>query len=189
MVQDLKADTAKLNEVGKIETNIVRYNDTLFTLLQQPSKNADAKKILEFIANSHSMYPFHPSGGAIAAIKNELHLKQFSNSRIIGYIATYETHVELLHTLEDITLQYQRSYLDPFLRLHFTAVDLDIAFKYLPLKSVRTRNLTQEDLTQLGAEMVLIRINTNELITDNERLKKDAINLLRYIKQEYDVQE
>ncbi len=47
------------------------------------------------------------------------------------------------------------------------------------------RNLTQEDLTQLGAEMVLIRINNDELIRDNEELKQDASDVLQYVTKQF----
>lgn len=189
LVQDLKADTAKLNEINRGETEIIKYNDTLFNLSQQPLKKADVQKILWLAAHSDSMYPFHPSGGAIAAIKNELHLKQLSNSKIIGYIAAYESHIELLHTLQDITLQYQRTYLEPFLLLHFTPANLDVAFEFQPVANVQTRNLSQEDLTRLGTDMVLIRLNTKGLINENQRLKTDAVNLLKYITKEYGLEE
>jgi hypothetical protein len=189
LVQDLKADTTSLNGIYAADKQILKDNDSLFTLLQQPLAKADTKKIQKFAADSHDMWPFHPSGGAIAAIKNELHLKQLSNSKIIGYIAKYEGHIELVHTLQDITLQYQRSFLDPFLRFHFTPANLQAAFNYSAIPNAQMRNLTQEDLTQLAADMVLIRINTNELIRDNLWLKADAINLLQYVKKQYDLDE
>jgi len=190
LVQDLKADTVRLNEIYQGETRIVKYNDTLFNLLQQPLKEADTKRIQRFVADSHSLWPFHPSTGAITAIKNELHLKQFSNSKIISYIANYEAHIELLHTVQDIDLQYQRSYLDPFLVQHFTPNNLNAAFnKKLSAPNAQMRNLTQEDLTQLDADMVLIRINSNEQVDDNKKLKADAVNLLRYVNKQYQLEE
>jgi len=189
LVQDLKADTTSLNGIYAADKLILKDNDSLFNLLQQPLAKADTKKIQKFAADSHDMWPFHPSGGAIAAIKNELHLKQLSNSKIIGYIAKYEGHIELVHTLQDITLQYQRSFLDPFLRFHFTPANLQAAFNYSAIPNAQMRNLTQEDLTQLAADMVLIRINTNELIRDNLWLKADAINLLQYVKKQYGLDE
>jgi uncharacterized protein with ParB-like and HNH nuclease domain len=127
--------------------------------------------------------------GAFTAIKNELHLKQFSNSEIITYISKYEEHIELLHTVQDITLQYQRNFLDPFLARHFTPTNLDAAFNNFSAVNAEMRNLTQEDLTQLGAEMVLVRINSNELVSDNKLLEKDAIDLLQYVKKQYHLED
>ena len=45
LVQDLKADTVQLDEIYRAESQIVKNNDTLFTLLQQPLAKADTKKI------------------------------------------------------------------------------------------------------------------------------------------------
>jgi hypothetical protein len=142
-------------------------------------------RLQQLIVRSHDFWPFHPSAGAIGAIKNELQLKQFSSSKMIGFIAEYEGHIDLLHTVQEITLQYQRSYLDPFLVQHFSATSLDAAFNRKSGIAAEVRNLSPEDLPKLGAEMVLIRINTNELLRDNRQLKNDAANLLRYTNAQY----
>ena len=187
LMQDLKADTANLNIIYKHEARILKSNDTLFVILQQPLNKVNAINLQRLAADSHSLWLFHPSAGAIGAIKNELHLKQFSNSDIIGHIANYEKHIELLHTVQDITLQYQRNFLDPFLYQHFTPADLDAAFNHSVIADEKMRNLSQDNLTQLAAQMVLIRINNKELINDNRMLEKDATELLQYITRRYDL--
>jgi hypothetical protein len=185
MVRDLKTDTNRLNDIIVNEKKILRSNDTLFNLLQVPFEKLDTKRMQKVAINAHNMWPFHPSLGAIAAIKNELHLKQFANSEIISYIARYEGNIELLHTVQEITLQYQRNFLDPFFSRHFTPANLKAAFSHTTEPDEKMRNLTQEDLEQLGAEMVLIRINNDELIRDNEELKQDAVDLLQYVTKQY----
>ncbi len=185
LVQDLKADTAQLNIIFREETKIARHNDTLINLLQQPLAKADLRKLQKLVADSHSMWLFHPSAGAISAIKNELHLKQFSNSEIIGYFATYERHIELLHTDQDINLQYQRLYLDAFLTQHFTPSNMAAAFGNSPVPNAQMRDLTQENMDQLATDMVLIRIITNEMLKDNRLVKADATELLQYVKKQY----
>jgi len=189
LVQDLKADTNALNDVYKAESRILAANDSLFTLLQQPLPKTDIRKIEELIITSHSMWPFSPTGGAISAIKSELHLKQFANSKIIGYIARYEGHAELLRTVQNITLEYQHNYIDSFLRLHFTSANLKSAFEDQIIKDAEMRNLTQNDLTQLSVDMNLIRVNTYELVRDNRQLKDDAAKLLQYVKEQYHPEE
>jgi hypothetical protein len=189
MVQDLEADTTRLNDIILNETKILRSNDTLFSLLQVPLEKLDTKRMQRVAISAHNMWPFHPSLGAIAAIKNELHLKQFANSEIIRFIARYEGNIELLHTVQDINLQYQRNFLDPFFSRHFTPANLNAAFNHTSELDEKMRNLTQEDLTQLGAEMVLIRINNDEMIRDNKELKQDASDLLQYVTKQYHLSE
>jgi hypothetical protein len=184
LVRDLKTDTSQLREVDSAETSILKANDSLFNLLQQPLAKADTKTIQRLINASHNMWPFHPSLGAVGAIKNEMHLKQFSDSEIIGYIANYEGHIDLLNTAQGVNLQYQRTYLDPFLRLHFTPANLDAVFNHRPISS-QMRNLTQEDLTQLSADMVLVRLVTHELIVDHKRCMDSAVKLLKYVTKQY----
>lgn len=185
LVQDLKSDTAALNSAYRGETRIVRANDSLFDILQQPLAQADLGKIQKFIGLSHSLWPYHPSMGAITAIKNELHLKQFSESEIIHYISTYEAHIDLLHIVQNITLEYQRNYFDPFLIKHFTPGNLQAAFSHVAIPQTGMRNLTQDDLTQLASQLVMIRINTHELLDDNRMLLKDAVELLNYVTKQY----
>jgi len=189
LANDLKADATHLDEIRQEETKIAKGNDTLFNLLQQPLAKADLKKIQQLAVNAHSMSLFHPSEGAINAIKNELHLKQFSNSQIISYFSRYEKHIELVRTAQEINLQYQRIYLDPFLTQHFTPENLDAVFNHQPLKNVQMRNLTQEDLTQLRTDMVLINVITKELLRDNNSLKQDVADMLHYVNEQYDLED
>jgi hypothetical protein len=185
LVHDLKVDTTALNKAYRGEVKMVRYNDTLFTLLQQPLQKADKKRIQKLLAGSHSMWLFHPSAGAMAAIKNELHLKQFSSSEMISYFSKYEGDIELLHTAQDVNLQYQRIYLDPFITQHFTPGNMVAAFGVSSIPNSQMRNLTQADFNQLAADMVLIRVVTNEMIEDNRQVMKDAMDLLRYVTKHY----
>ncbi|HEY8928151.1 MAG TPA: hypothetical protein VIM55_03110 [Mucilaginibacter sp.] len=178
---DLRADIDQLNNADNGETQIVKANDSLFNMLSLPLKTIDMKKVQMLAARSHSLWLFHQSTGAVNAIKNELHLEQFSNSKIISYISAYETHIALLHITQDIALQYQRNMLEPFLRAHFTADNLYASFNKGKGLTALTRNLTDSDLEQLRTDLVLIRINSNELITKNRAAKADAENLIKYV--------
>jgi len=189
LIRDLKTDTMQLNQIYREEHKILNANDSLINLSQQPPDKKNNESLLRLIIISHNMWPFHYSSGAIAAIKNEIHLKQFSNSDMIGNISEYEKHIDLLQTVQQITLQYQRTYIDPFLLRHVGVADLNTAFSDLPLKNPEMRYLSQEDMNQLGGDMVLLRINTNELLRDNLWVKADADTLLQYIKKQYDLEE
>lgn len=187
LVADLKADTSSLKEVIGEQTKILQANDSLFTLLQQPLVTADLSQIQRLIIASHNLWPFHPAAGAIGAIKNELHLKQFAHSQLISHIADYEGSIDLLHTAQHVYLQYQRNMLDAFLREHFTPDNLRAAFDHKPLPDAKMRNLTQADLTQLAADMVLIRVVSDEIVRDDRSVRGKAVNLLKYTISEYDL--
>ena len=185
LVSDLKADTARLNKVIDAQTKILQANDSLVTLAQRPLATADLNQIQRLIIYSHSLWAFHPAGGAIAAIKNELHLKQFAHSQLISHIADYEGDIDLVHTVQDIYLQYQHNMLDAFLREHFTPGNLLAAFDHKPLPDAQMRNLTQSGLTQLAADMVLIRVVSDEIVRDDISVKENAVNLLNYTISQY----
>lgn len=187
LVQELKADTAQLNRAINFQEHVIKANDSLFMLSQQPLAKADLKEMQKLIIALHNLFPFHPTGGASAAIKNELHLKQFAESDIIHYIAQYERGTELAHTTQDVYLQYQRTMLDPFLRLHFTPGNLDAAFNQKPPLNAQMRNLTQADLTQFSADMALTKVVSTELIRDYKEVKERATTLLQYVQKQYDL--
>ena len=189
LVRDLKADTVQINLDYRGVADMMKSNDTLFAMLQQPIAKIDFKKLQLLIANAHSIYLFHPSMGAIGAIKNEIHLKQFANSKMIGFIADYERHIELTHTIQDILMQYQRAYLDPFLSSHFTPANLDNSFSDKPVLTSQLRNLTQADLTQLAANMVLVKISLREQLRDVNFIKDDIMNMLKYVREQYHPEE
>jgi len=189
LVQDLKADTVQLNRIYREEDSIYKYNDTLINLLKLPLARADTRRIQKMVANSHSMWLFHPSAGALNAIKSQVHLKQISNSEIISYFALYERHIELIHTAQDINLQYQRTYLDPFITAHFTPANLEASFANNAQPTAQMRNLTQGDLDQLATDMVLMRLITHEMIIDNRQVNADALSLLQYVQKQFHPEE
>jgi hypothetical protein len=51
------------------------------------------------------------------------------------------------------------------------------------------RNLTQADLDQLAADMVLIRIISKEMVRDNKAVRKDAVNMLHYVIKQYSLED
>lgn len=185
LVQDLQQDTSRLNQIYYAESEIFKADSGLIDLLQKPVKEVEIDQLQTLIGKSHNLWPFYPSAGARTAIKNEIHLKEFSSSKMIGLIDAYERHIDLLNTVTDITLQYQRMYIDPFLVEHFNSAGLNKVFNNKPDAKAEVRNLSQEDLTRLGSEMSLISINTWEILKNNRGLFEDAVGLLQYIKERY----
>src|SRR5579862_9159289 len=89
LVEDLKTDTISLHQIDSAESKIYRRTDTLILMLRQPLSKIDNKNFQRLTMACYSLWPFHPTLGAITAIKNELHLKQFANSKISSLIAGY----------------------------------------------------------------------------------------------------
>jgi hypothetical protein len=108
LVHDLKKDTAALNKNISLENIFTRKEDSLFYLLQQPIAKADLKKMQELILDCYSVTIFRASTGAITEIKNELQLKQLSNSKIMSYITDYETKLSRLQYMENYQEQNER---------------------------------------------------------------------------------
>src|SRR5580698_9253363 len=114
LVRDLKIDTASLNENILYEKKMGRRNDSLFTILQQPVDKIDRKRMQQLILSAYNLKLFYPSLGAITAIKNELHIKQFANSKIAMYITSYEDRAKVLKELEDVQKRNLSTYVEDF---------------------------------------------------------------------------
>jgi hypothetical protein len=187
LVTELKSDTVQLRQIDSAESKIQMRIDTLLLSLQQPIAKADMRNIQRLINRCYSLWPFHPNTGAISAIKNEIRIKQLSNSKIAYYIGGYEGRVAIEHKLEDMQSQLMDKVIQSFLSEHFTPINLHAIIDGKPIVNAQMRNLTQSDLTQLAVNMELIRgFNKNQL-QYIRRTKNDAVELINYVKKQYDL--
>src|SRR5579872_2096738 len=90
LMQDLKTDTANLDKLITSQKTFLKNDDSLMLILEQPFADMDKIKFQQLVYNTLSIRKFNISDGNISAIKNELHLKQFANSKITTYIGEYE---------------------------------------------------------------------------------------------------
>jgi hypothetical protein len=189
LMQDLKSDTLFLQKEIDYESVLVKKNDSLFFLLQQPIAKTDTRKIQRLIFNCYNYVLFHQSSGAITAIKSQLQLKQFSESRIAKYIADYESEIQILKALEKIQGDNLDGDLTPFFKLHFMPQNLYAFIHKKPLVNSELRDITQNDLTQLSMDMEMIQSFNNDMITCQHKLKNKAVKFIEYIKKEYNLKD
>lgn len=190
LVRDLQTDTSSLNENIAYEKVMGKRNDSLFNILQQPLAQIDRKKLQELALRAYNLKLFYPSLGAIAAIKNELHIKQFANSKIAMYITAYEDRAKVLKELEDVQKHNLSTYVEDFFKDHFTPLNMKSAFiDEKPVVDDEMRDLNQNSLTRFSIELTLIQGFNNDLISYDKKLKANAVDLLNYVKKQYDLEE
>ena len=95
---------------------------------KQPLDKIDRIKMQQLVLRAYNLKLFYPSLGAITAIKNELHIKQFANSKIAVYITGYEDRAKVLKELEDVQMRNLSTYVEDFFKDHFTPVNMRAAF-------------------------------------------------------------
>ena len=190
LVRDLEIDTASLRDNAAFERIIDKRDDSLFDILQQPLEKIDRKRMQSLILKAYSLKLFYPTLGTIAAIKNELHIKQFSNSKIAFYMTNYEDRAKVLKELEDIQKQNLANYIEGFMKDHFTPVNMHAAF-YNERSVVNgdLRNLKQDDLMRFGVEITLIEGFNKDLISYDKKLQANAVELINYIKKQYKLED
>jgi hypothetical protein len=186
LVRDLKNDTMILRENAAFERIMDKMDDSLFNMLQQPLEKIDRKRMQHLILKAYSLKLFYPSLGAIDAIKNELHIKQFANSKIAMYMNNYEDRAKVLKELEDIQKQNLSNYVGGFLKNHFTPANMHASFyDEKPISNGDMRNLTQDDLTRFSVELTLIEGFNKDLISYDKKLQANAVELINYVKKQY----
>jgi len=189
LVRDLKNDTANLQENILYEIKLGKRIDSLYAILQQPIATIDKKELQWLINKTYNMKLFYPSLGAITAIKNELHIKQFSNSKISFFITNYEARAHVLKELEDVQEQNLTNDIKSFFKDHFTPVNMYALSHDRPVVNGDMRNLTQNDITRLGVAIVLIGSFNDDLISYDKKLKQDAVNTIRYVTKQYNLED
>ena len=191
LVNDLKKDTAALNKNISLETLFTRKEDSLFYLLQQPIGKADLKKMQELILDCYNVTIFRASTGAITEIKNELNLKQLSNSKIMSYITDYESDLSRLQYMENYQQQNEREYIQTFIVAHFTAANMRSSTTSgfnNNVTDAQVRNLFQNDMTQLSVSLEDIEAYDKIFITNYSKTKETAERLMNYVTDEFDLQ-
>ena len=187
LVQDLKNDSAILNNNILKDSLLIKKTDSLFYLLQQPLSKWDSKKLQELIITIYNINLFQPSSGAMSAIKNELQLKRFANSNITVYISNYETVQSLLKTVEQFQMENLKEYIQGFMTAYFTPANAYSALNSATITSGDLRNITQNDLTQLSVNIMFIK-NYNALLADkSSQLRDKASEFIQYINKEFDL--
>ena len=189
LVEDLKTDTLSLEQLNKSENLQIAKNDTLMHILKQPLTQANKVKMQDLILFCYDVNSFHPANGAITAIKNELHLKSLSDTKLMSYIANYESIESFYQSLYVTQYQNLRGYLQPFLTQHFTTENLDVGTFNRKLLNSDLRNLTQNDMTQLASDVAIIKIVNRYLYHYNRDVKKKAEKLMQYAKKQFQVEE
>jgi hypothetical protein len=190
LVSDLKNDTTVLRENIAFERAMDKKGDSLFYILQQPMEKIDKKRMQYLVLKMYSLKLFYPSLGAIAAIKNELHIKQFANSKIATYITNYEDRAKVLKELEDIQKRNLENYIGDFLKDHFTPANMhDSFYNEKPIANGDMRNLTLEDLTRFSVELTLIQGFNKDLISYDKKLQANAAELINYVKKQYSLED
>jgi hypothetical protein len=189
LIQDLINDSMILSNNISKENLLIRKSDSLFYLLQQPLSKVDTRRLQELVITCYSINLFQPSSGAISAIKNELHLKQFARSNITLYISNYETFQALLKTIEKFQEDNLKEYVQGFITAHFTPSNAYSSLSSISSSSILNgdlRNLTQTDLVQLSIDIVFVK-NYNALLAEiSKQLMGKSSEFIQYANKEFE---
>jgi hypothetical protein len=89
LYEDLKKDTAYLNQIIKIKEWHAAKLDSLFYFMALPELQKNATDIYYYSAFINLTLPFNPKDATIQQLRNSGSLRYFSNPRLYNAITTY----------------------------------------------------------------------------------------------------
>jgi hypothetical protein len=189
LAKDMQSDTLHLQEIIDIEAIQKNKIDTLFFLLQQPIAKTDMITIQRLMVDSWSIKLFHAASGSMLAIEKELSIKQFSNSQMPELIAGYEALVNLNKEVENLILRMGEKDLESFFYAHFTPQNIHELFNgSVPMINNKMRNVVQNDFDELCVRLELMQAIILGLIQNDKKLKEAAVNIIAYVRKQYDLE-
>jgi hypothetical protein len=76
-------------------------------------------------------------------------------------------------------------FLETFMSKHFTPENAHAAVNHLPFVNNTMRNITAEDLIQLGVDINLIRAYHQQLLAKYKQIKANATLFIKHINETY----
>ncbi|HLY71327.1 MAG TPA: hypothetical protein VKR53_16450 [Puia sp.] len=189
LVQDLKKDTATLNENILQQAQLQKKADSVFKMLKRPLGTEDIKKIQRLIAACFESTIFAPSTGAISAIKSQLNLKPFSRSEISKYITDYESQEIRVSKIEEIQMEQVRQIVEKFMRDHFNPDNLYALEIMNSAVDGTLKKTTPEELEEFRGGIVSIEQFNFILVNVYNTIKNRAVKLMQYARREYNLEE
>ena len=193
LMNDLKTDTVRLTELLQKSNRKINQIDSLYAILQQPKDKINNLDLQRLVVSVSLNFNFVPSGGTISELKSTGFLRMFSASKIPELINSYESILNSTKTVSDIEFDYSRQYIEKgFISKHFTPENI---FKYTDSASIsshsfipindKLRNITQDDLVQFSADLMLYKTYALYLKTFYERDRQRAVAFIKSIQDEF----
>jgi len=187
LVQDLGTDTARMRQLADHQTFRSKKCDSLFMALRPGLGKIDGKRVQHLVLECYGSAIFNASTGTIEAIKKEYHLKQFSQSDLSMRIAKYETWMQSMKVQELKLDDLLKTTLEPFIKDHFTPENIYNFYISKDEDAVdsKLRNITQNDLDQLGVGILFYKGFIRGHINLVQGTKDDVTSLIAYIHKEF----
>jgi hypothetical protein len=100
-------------------------------------------------------------------------------------LANYEAKENAIKVLSDVDLRIVTSALETFFKEHYTLTNMYSAFHRDSIIDGKLRNISQNDLDQLGVQLVLIATINGGLIKEQNNLIKMAVEPIHYVREKF----
>ncbi len=195
LMNDLKIDTVHLTELLEKSNRKINQIDSLYAILQQPKDKINNLDLQRLVVSASLNFNFVPSSGTISELKSTGVFRLFSATKIPGLINSYESAVNSTKIVADIEFDYSRQYIEKgFMLKHFTPENI---FNYTDSASIsshsfipindKLRNITQEDLVQFSADLMLYKTYALYLENLYKRDRQQAVAFMKNIRDEFEL--
>ena len=190
LVTDLQKDTSLLNWLNDFRNDKRKSRlDSFYLLLSMPAEKIDKSQYYSLMYNIAEYYSFSQSTGTINQLKNAGYLRYFSDSKLLNYISEYDFLVQDLKIDETTEFHLHYDKLMQLLKQHSDIGDMHAFYAQgvLP-RGIGIIPFKPEILQSIRAHLIeLIWYNQPQMIKQNERVKKRAVEIIKYLQTKYHV--
>lgn len=195
LVNDIKADTARLNTI--IFNRTVRENrlDSLELLLNSPSPGNYTKNIYLFAVTAArtTSIRFIPNDGTMQQLKNSGGLRLIRKHNVADSIAKYDVTIRFLsrqNELEETLINNYRETAPNIFdaRIFDQMLDSNNNVSRLPTENPKLLEFTQKELQHWNYRMFAMKALNKGIRRDTKAFLHQASDLLNTLKREHDIE-
>jgi hypothetical protein len=190
LIEDLKKDTAQLNQLAIQENQWGLWADTLSTLIDTPFEKINIHDFyrLGFNISIFQSLIFKQSKGTLNQLENSGYLRYFINSSIPGMLADYEAQIERLLDFEKLEFYWIDQYQAPFMLDH---TNLKGVNKIIPganfyfYQNPKFVNVTADTINSYLNHLLALRYLNYQVVETLKVTLKKATEFIQMIQKKY----
>jgi hypothetical protein len=188
LVEDLQSDLVQLNDLISLFTTIDKKEDSLIAALKRPDILTNAAAAYPFLGYPLDGYAFHRSERTIQQLKNAGGLRLIHSVKVSNSINQYDENYRKSGEINGVMISTYHNY-TAILNKVADADLIGYPYKTSPDTSISFHWITTDprELRTLFNYVVNFQWLTRFYIGQLHGLKKDAEELIRFLKTEYKI--
>lgn len=192
LIQDLESDTSNLQAYVDLRKEKKVMMDSLVTLLSNNSYKQAGSQTYFLARHIFNGQAFQSTDGSIQQLKNGGNLRLIKKENIVNSILAYDTEVKSLHEWDEADLSIRNSFRETGgsifkADIFYHTMDSKMQF----IRPVGNPQLITDDpstINKVTFQVQYLTLMTQGNMLRGEKLKKQAVNLINLLKNEYHIE-